>query len=279
MGGRLTVSSREHFGSTFTFILPYKVSNESDSSDDPDELSDIANHDAASDDATEGYFEFQPRTLGSLFNSNGSSRTPQLLPLKIGFTSSHKLNGLPANSYAFPSSNCIPIETVSVEKTSSEPEASVSHNLNPDKENGVCGDKKCQDDTKEQLKNPGTDPPTYHAEASNSQSLDVSPSTSEPQGTCQRQDKSYVSTPEPISRNVSVEVPSSALEPKILLVEDNKINVMVTQSMMKQLGHSIDVVNNGIEAVKAVRRRSYSLVLMVISVIRACLATLSNYIK
>ncbi|KAI8020449.1 Histidine kinase 5 [Camellia lanceoleosa] len=38
------------------------------------------------------------------------------------------------------------------------------------------------------------------------------------------------------------------LKPKILLVEDNKINVMVTRSMMKQLGHTIDVVNNGVEA-------------------------------
>lgn len=276
MGGRLTVSSREDYGSTFTFILPYKVSNESDSSDDQDELSDMANHDAVSDDATESYFEFQPRTLGSLFNSNGSSRTPNLLTHTIGFTSSHKLNGLPVNSYAFPSGNCIPKETVSVEETSSEPEeVSTSHSSDPDKEeNGVFEGKRCQDNTKDQLQNAGTDPPTHNAEASR-ESLDVAPSTSKSQATCQRQDKSDVRSSEQISRNVSVEVPSSTLEPRILLVEDNKINVMVTQSMMKRLGHSIDVVNNGVEAVKAIQRRSYGLVLMVISIILACLVIFS----
>ncbi|CAL5361107.1 unnamed protein product [Camellia sinensis] len=51
-------------------------------------------------------------------------------------------------------------------------------------------------------------------------------------------------------------------KPKILLVEDNKINVMVTRSMMKQLGHTIDVVNNGVEAVRAAQSCTYDLVLM-----------------
>jgi signal transduction histidine kinase len=32
------MSSQEHYGSTFTFVLPYKVSTTSDNSDDPDEL-------------------------------------------------------------------------------------------------------------------------------------------------------------------------------------------------------------------------------------------------
>ncbi|KAI8009229.1 Histidine kinase 5 [Camellia lanceoleosa] len=54
------------------------------------------------------------------------------------------------------------------------------------------------------------------------------------------------------------------LKPKIFLVEDNKINTMVTRSMMKQLGHTIDVVNNGVEAVRAVQSCTYDLVLMVI---------------
>ena len=45
MGGRLTVTSKEHVGSTFTFILPYKVSTACDDSDDPDELSDVDDND------------------------------------------------------------------------------------------------------------------------------------------------------------------------------------------------------------------------------------------
>jgi CheY-like chemotaxis protein len=62
------------------------------------------------------------------------------------------------------------------------------------------------------------------------------------------------------------EVTKSTSKPKILLVEDNKINIMVTQSMMKQLGHNIDVVTNGAEAVRAVQRCTYDLILMVIFV-------------
>ncbi|KAL3849246.1 hypothetical protein ACJIZ3_011128 [Penstemon smallii] len=50
MGGHLTVSSTEHHGSTFTFVLPYKVSSITDSSDD---------------DLRSGVFTFQPLTLGS----------------------------------------------------------------------------------------------------------------------------------------------------------------------------------------------------------------------
>jgi hypothetical protein len=74
MGGNLTVTSKEHCGSTFTFILPYKVSTTCDNSDDQDELSDVDNND---DDTTEaeGFFQFPPPTLGSLFTSNGSTVT------------------------------------------------------------------------------------------------------------------------------------------------------------------------------------------------------------
>lgn len=100
MGGRLTVSSRVNCGSTFTFVLPYKVSPMcDDSSDDADELSDMTDHDAATEDETAGYFLFQPRTLGSLF-SNGSTRTQKLLPNNIGFANSHKLNGFPDSCYS-----------------------------------------------------------------------------------------------------------------------------------------------------------------------------------
>nr|4EUK_A Chain A, Histidine kinase 5 [Arabidopsis thaliana] len=51
-------------------------------------------------------------------------------------------------------------------------------------------------------------------------------------------------------------------KPKILLVEDNKINIMVAKSMMKQLGHTMDIANNGVEAITAINSSSYDLVLM-----------------
>ncbi|KAI5403905.1 hypothetical protein KIW84_051161 [Lathyrus oleraceus] len=133
MGGSLTVSSKEQHGSTFTFILPYKVSIACDSSDYSDELSDMEHNDAASDDTT------------------------------------------------------------------------------------------TEDSSQHMVVN---------------------------------------TTTQCVSRSSKSEVTKSILKPKVLLVEDNKINIMVTQSMMKQLGHNIDVVTNGAEAVRAFQRCTYDLVLM-----------------
>ncbi|TXG62341.1 hypothetical protein EZV62_013704 [Acer yangbiense] len=265
MGGRLTVTSTVHRGSTFTFILPYKVSPICDHSDDPDELSDMSDHDSAHDDLTAGFFQFQPRTLGSLFSSNGSSRTQKLLPNSIGFTSSHKQNGFSEDSYSFPSSNVRPKETCSSEdacsvvetETSSEPESSFGDSPDPHGENEVSRGKQCQVDKNNRLQNHVPES-NGHPEAKK----EMAPvaKTSEIQGSCQRQEKSE--TISLCTSNSSPEVPETKAKPKILLVEDNKINVMVTRSMMKQLGHSIDVVNNGVEAVLAIQRHTYDLVLM-----------------
>ncbi|XP_044463538.1 histidine kinase 5-like [Mangifera indica] len=84
--------------------------------------------------------------------------------------------------------------------------------------------------------------------------------SSEPQLSCLKQDKS--DTYSQCTSTSGPELLKTKPRPKILLVEDNKINVIVTQSMMKQLGHSIDVVNNGVEAVRAVQCCDYDLVFM-----------------
>ncbi|PQP99226.1 histidine kinase 5 [Prunus yedoensis var. nudiflora] len=264
MGGQLTVSSQEHCGSTFTFVLPYKVSTSPDHSDDPDEVVDMANHDAATDEVAESFFQFQPRTLGSLFSSNGSSRTQKLLPHKIGFSGSHKLNGFSQNSYTFPQNDIIPEEMASVEngcsaidvaETLSEPESSASHIPNHNCETPAHADKRGQDDTNNKFQDSRNTDSSYHAEPS--REVSVAAKIREPLGTCKRQEKSDAD-----SESTSSKIPKSISKPKILLVEDNKINVMVTQNMMKRLGHSIDVVNNGIEAVRAVQHCSYNLILM-----------------
>lgn len=52
-------------------------------------------------------------------------------------------------------------------------------------------------------------------------------------------------------------------DPRILLAEDNKVNVMVAQSMLKRLGLKLEVVNNGAEALEAVQQHSYDVILMV----------------
>lgn len=263
MGGRLTVTSKEHVGSTFTFILPYKVSTACDDSDDPDELSDVDDND---DDTTEGFFQFQPRTLGSLFSSNGPTRPQNVLP---GFRSSHNFNGFSENSFSFLTTNIISKGTNSTEDASSvivdapemsESTGSSSHSPQTKHENVVNTNNQNQDKAHARLQNGSVDS-SQHKEA-----MTLGTMSSEPQQTCQGQVKTDITSQSVIKSNkyTSSEVTKSTLGPKILLVEDNKINVMVTQSMMKRLGYGMDVVNNGVEAVRAVQRHTYDVILMVL---------------
>ncbi|KAB2080337.1 hypothetical protein ES319_A05G064500v1 [Gossypium barbadense] len=267
MGGRLTVSSQVHCGSTFTFILPYKVSLSCDHSDDPDDdLSDMDDHGATDDDATAGFFQFQPRTLGSLFSSNGSSRTQNLLPHNIGYVNSHKINGFSENCYSFPMSNGQTKEMDLVEdacsvaealEISPEPESSFSHSPDHDNESAICRDEHHHNVVNAENRVSTRDVSSC---SETSREVDVKVKITEPQLPAERQgrsDSGFQST-----LNSSREASNSISKPKILLVEDNKINVMVTRSMMKQLGHTIDVVNNGVEAVRAIQYHSYDLVLM-----------------
>ncbi|KAA8521443.1 hypothetical protein F0562_012104 [Nyssa sinensis] len=268
MGGHLTVSSREHYGSTFTFVLPYKVSPICDDSDDPDEISDMADHDttadANDDDISSGYFQFQPRTLGSLFSSGGSGRAQKLSPNNFGLGASHKLNGFSENSCSFSSNNITSKKMPSVDdtssvvdasETSSEPESSMRHSPNSDSKIGR--EKQCHDEENGQFQNTCM----YLSHSSRaSKEVDEITKPRDPEETCQMQEKSDRSFL--CSSSNGPEIPKSALKHNILLVEDNKINVVVAQSMMKQLGRNIDVVNNGVEAVRAVQCRNYDLILM-----------------
>ncbi|MGB3508279.1 MAG: response regulator [Microcoleaceae cyanobacterium] len=51
---------------------------------------------------------------------------------------------------------------------------------------------------------------------------------------------------------------------RILLVEDNPVNQTIAKRMLKRLGYGdgVDIVENGLEAVEAVKKESYDLVLM-----------------
>jgi len=51
-------------------------------------------------------------------------------------------------------------------------------------------------------------------------------------------------------------------EAQILLAEDNPVNQKVTLLQLRNLGHAADVAGNGVEALAALRRRRYALVLM-----------------
>ncbi len=48
----------------------------------------------------------------------------------------------------------------------------------------------------------------------------------------------------------------------ILLVEDNRVNQMVTQKILTKNGYQVDIANNGIEAIRLLGKKQYHLVLM-----------------
>jgi len=64
----------------------------------------------------------------------------------------------------------------------------------------------------------------------------------------------------PVTRHTVVE--SSRRNVRILLAEDNAINQKVAQAMLKKLGCRADVAANGLEAIEALSRIPYDLVLM-----------------
>jgi CheY-like chemotaxis protein len=47
----------------------------------------------------------------------------------------------------------------------------------------------------------------------------------------------------------------------ILLAEDNPVNQRVAKLMLQRLGYRVDVVSNGLEALQAVERQAYDLLL------------------
>ncbi len=51
-------------------------------------------------------------------------------------------------------------------------------------------------------------------------------------------------------------------QPRILLAEDDATNQRVAMLMLKRLGYSANVVSNGREAIQAIKRHKYDLVLM-----------------
>ncbi|MBI5403087.1 MAG: PAS domain S-box protein [Ignavibacteriae bacterium] len=61
----------------------------------------------------------------------------------------------------------------------------------------------------------------------------------------------------PINFNLADEIPLS-----ILLVEDNLINQKVTIRLMKRFGYNIDLAENGLKAIDAVKKKHYDIIFM-----------------
>ena len=83
-----------------------------------------------------------------------------------------------------------------------------------------------------------------------------SPSTAETDATVQR------SASLPQDGEEESNASATTASPRILLVEDNKINQKLALAMLARLGQRVDLSENGLEAVAAASRQRYALILM-----------------
>ncbi|RZC73722.1 hypothetical protein C5167_049199 [Papaver somniferum] len=258
MGGHLTVTSTVNSGSTFTFLLPYKVSPEREPSDD---FEDMDGHEVVSlcdgntDEIDSGVYLFESRTLSSLFSSDGSSsRTSKSSTNKLGYNSMNKLNKFSQDTFAFNSKyNCTSRGVASLEDASSATDAArpfsqPGTSLEQDRNGSHRSDSSHNESNSLQQQNYATESPRSERKWVETDKI--------MQDTDQRQDHDGGKC------NGSAELNKTNWKPKILLAEDSKINVLVANKMMKQLGHTLDIVNNGAEAIRAVQNHRYDLVLM-----------------
>jgi len=66
--------------------------------------------------------------------------------------------------------------------------------------------------------------------------------------------------PAPTSEPAAPAAPAAALT--VLLAEDNRVNQMLAAAILTKVGHKVDAVANGVEAVAAIAARRYDVVLM-----------------
>ncbi|ONK70519.1 uncharacterized protein A4U43_C05F34540 [Asparagus officinalis] len=255
MGGCLTVSSKQHCGSTFTFVLPYKIPSKREHSEDTDEDSSASSDEDISVEELNGTFLFKPHTLGT-FTSDGSMNRKTKMLCRSSLKPFSSISGLSEESDSFSSNSCFPRETASADDFSP---VSNGKNTCNDHDTHRTNTMKRREET---LASNG-----FHMDSSTSphsgSSEECATRCSEEANTSCSSIHRYEKGPNfPSLTNGSCQENTIRLKPKILLVEDNKINIMVAQSMMKQLGHSIDVANNGLEAIRAVQRSQYDIILM-----------------
>jgi CheY-like chemotaxis protein len=69
--------------------------------------------------------------------------------------------------------------------------------------------------------------------------------------------------PSPVARAVPLKnaAPKTA-KLRVLLAEDQPVNQKLMRAVMEQLGHDLTIANNGVEAVEAVRKDTFDIILM-----------------
>ena len=66
----------------------------------------------------------------------------------------------------------------------------------------------------------------------------------------------------PLSPDEQMQQPSARQQLRILVVEDNKVNQEIAVAVLQSAGHDVDVVANGLEAIRALKDLEYNVVLM-----------------
>ncbi len=79
---------------------------------------------------------------------------------------------------------------------------------------------------------------------------------------CEPGDPQAVEAEQWIAETDDITLPVSDQNLRILIAEDNNVNQMVLNAILSKTGHHVDMVSNGIEAVAAVMRCQYDLILM-----------------
>ncbi|KAF0249816.1 MAG: His Kinase A [bacterium] len=74
-------------------------------------------------------------------------------------------------------------------------------------------------------------------------------------------DNSFETTP-PLSNMLSAKVTSVSDIPIILLVDDDNMNQLIVKRQLQQLGYKVDVAANGVAALRTLKNKAYSLILM-----------------
>ncbi|XP_024390977.1 histidine kinase 5 isoform X2 [Physcomitrium patens] len=281
MGGNLTVLSKENHGSTFSFALPFRVdSGRSKSSGRlSDEVYEMMTNEAKSECVNErlvstkkiGYFHFTSK-VASLSPTPSLNPSPGPSPSRSPTPPISRCRSNPLSVDALTESNFLQRtkshggHRLSNRRKSTKPVAiGFFHDGSPE---FMDVDSKAPDHMKYipglSMTQCQSQAPFVHKQCMvGPSSRSHRPSTKvrlpKVQAGLARKDRM---TSESSVLPHSIHGIQHQRQSRILLAEDNKVNVMVAQSMMQRLGHKLEVVNNGAEAIEAVKRNSYDVILM-----------------